>query len=214
MAADLASTSDSLDGYDLSVETKAVLDSYEMGRQMFANLPTDIVLAYLNQTLSGKSYSIGLLRQVAVECGAAIGYLQTLSSPISSADKDRLESLRQEISLIESFDSHLFTHVSEAITEYEDAHYLASALLASKSIAYVWEQLPGKTSEEKVSRLLQAKLIKQNLKEQFLRAEKKARNYFTHDISAIPQPQEALAMVADACNLAVILMKLTSPRPS
>jgi hypothetical protein len=58
--------------------------------------------------------------------------------------------------------------------------------------------------------LLQAKLIKEDLKGQFLRAEKKTRNYFTHDISAIPQLQEALALVADACNLSIILMRLKS----
>jgi len=54
-------------------------------------------------------------------------------------------------------------------------------------------------------------LLKEDLKGQFLRPEKKARNYFTHDISAIPQPQEALALVADACNLSMLLMRIKSP---
>jgi hypothetical protein len=98
--------------------------------------------------------------------------------------------------------------VNGAISEYEGAHYLASALLAGKSVVYAWEQFPGKTSEEKATNLVKAKLLKEDLKGQSLRAEKKARDYFTHDISAIPQPQEALALVAEACNLSMALVRL------
>ncbi len=148
-----------------------------------------------------------------MECATAVGFLETLLSPIPTADKDKLESRRSEVNLLESFDGHLFTHVNGAISEYESAHYLASALLAGKSVVHAWEQFPGKSSEEKVGKLLQAKLLKEDLKGQFLRAEKKARDYFTHDISAIPQPQEALSVVVDACNLSLILMKLKSSAP-
>ena len=208
MTTDVLSTATSVDPYQLSVQTKALVESYEMGRQMFGSVPTDIVLTYLQYSPGGPN--VGLLQQLSVECATAIGYLETLSSPIPTADKDRLESLRHEITSLEAFNGHLFTHVSGAISEYEEAHYLASALLAGKSVIYAWEQFPGEASEEKASKLFQAKLIKEDLKGQFLRAEKKARNYFTHDISAIPQPQEALALVADACNLSMILMRLKS----
>ena len=51
----------------------------------------------------------------------------------------------------------------------------------------------------------------EDLKGQFLKAEKKARDYFTHDISAIPQPQEALALVAEACDLSMVLLRLKNP---
>jgi hypothetical protein len=202
------STATSVEPYQLSVQTKALVDSYETGRNMFANVSTDIFPTYLQYTPGGQQ--VGLLQQLSVECAAAIGFLETLSSPIPTVDRDRLESLRHEITSLEVFNTHLFTHVSGAISEYEQAHYLASALLAGKSVIYAMEQIPGKTSEEKVSKLLESKLLKKDLKEHFLRAEKKARNYFTHDISAIPQPQEALAFVADACNLSMILMRLMS----
>ncbi|MGA2626117.1 MAG: hypothetical protein ABSF63_03530 [Candidatus Bathyarchaeia archaeon] len=200
------STGTSVDPYQLSVQTKALVDSYETGRNMFASVSTDMFPAYLQHTPGGQQ--VGLLQQLSVECAAAVGFLETLSSPISTSDKDKLESLRHGITSLETFNGNLFTHVSGAISEYEEAHYLASALLAGKSVIYAWEQFPGKGSEEKVSKLLQEKLLKEGLKEQFLRAEKKARNYFTHDISAIPQPQEALALVADACNLSMTLVKL------
>jgi len=83
-------------------------------------------------------------------------------------------------------------------------------LLAGKSVVYIWEQFPGQDTESKAGNLVQSGLLKEDLKGQFLKGEKKARNYFTHDISAIPQPQEALALVTDACNLSIMLEKLKS----
>lgn len=202
------STADSVDPYQLSIQTKGLVESYELSRNMFATVSTDISLAYLQHGPGDQQ--VGLLQQLSVECATAIGFLEALVSPIPTADKDKLDSLRHEITSLEGFNGNLFTHVSGAISEYEGAHYLASALLAGKSVIYAWEQFPGKTSEEKASKLLQAKLLKEDLKGQFLRAEKKARNYFTHDISAIPQPQEALVLVADACNLSMVLMRSKS----
>lgn len=192
----------------IDAQTTALLESYDTGRIKFGMFSPDITLPYLHY--GEYDEAVGMLQKLSVECAAALGFLDTLSSPIPTADKDRLESLRQEIASLEGFNENLFTHVSVAIGEYEKAHYLASTMLAGKSIIYTWEQFLGQTNEEKVSNLIQSKLLKENLKGQFLRAEKKARNYFTHDISAIPQPQEALALVADACNLSMILMRLKS----
>jgi hypothetical protein len=202
-------TADPVDPYRLNTQTRALIDSYETSRNMFQTVTTDVLLSYLQYDSSGRN-NIGLLQQLLVECATAVGFLETLSIPISPSDKDKLESLRGEIASLEAFDRDLFTHVDAAISEYENAHYLAATLLAGKSVVYALEQLPGKTSEDKVGRLLQAKLLKDDLKDQFLRAEKKARNYFTHDISAIPQPQEALALVAGACNLSLVLMRYKS----
>lgn len=215
MASRVLSTASSLDPYTLTVQTKGLVESYEMGRNMFATVTTEpVVLRYLQPSSVGDQ-QVGLLQQLSVECATATGYLETLSSPISTAEKDKLESLRHQIASLENFNGHLHTHVNAAISEYEGAHYLASALLAGKSILYAWEQFPGKTSEEKAGNLIQAKLLKEDLKGQSLKAEKKARNYFMHDISAIPQPQEALALAAEACNFSMILMRLNSlDRPS
>ena len=112
--------------------------------------------------------------------------------------------------MLESFNGHLFTHVTGAISEYEGAHYLASALLAGKAIMYVWEQFPGKTNEEKVGLLLKANLIKQSLKEQFLKAEKKSAKTITARM-IFPRfrnlRRHTRDLVADACNLSMILMR-------
>jgi len=193
----------------VNVQTKALIESYETARSMFAvvskgqSVPT--FLQY-DQSVS----DVGQLQKLSIECAAAMGFLETLRSPIPTADKDRLDSLRKEIASLEAFNENLFKHVNSAISEYEQAHYLASALLAGKSVVYIWEQFPGQGTESKASNLVQSGLLKGDLKGQFLKGEKKARDYFTHDISAIPQPQEALALVTDACNLSIMLEKLKS----
>jgi hypothetical protein len=210
MAIRVLSTANALAPSTLTVQARGLIESYETGRNIFTTLTMEpVVLRYLQPTSVG-DHQVGLLQQLSVECATAAGYLEPLTSRISSEERDKLKSLRHEVSSLEAFNEHLYTHVNAAISEYEGAHYLASVLLAGKAVVYVWEQLPGKTSEEKTGNLIQAKLLKEDLKGQFLRAEKKARDYFTHDISAIPQPREALALVADACHLSLILLKLNS----
>jgi len=179
----------------VNVQTKALIESYETARHMFAAVSKgQSVPSFLQYDQSVAD--IAQLQKLSIECAAAIGFLDTLRSPIPIADKDRLTSLREEVA---------------AIDEHEKAHYLASALLAGKCVIYTWEQFPGKDSESKASNLVQSGLLKEDLKGQFLKAEKRARNYFTHDISAIPQPQDALALVNDACNLSIKLMRLKGP---
>jgi len=191
----------------LDFQTKALIESYETARNMFATVSNyEIVLNFLQYDQSVAE--VAQLDKLSIECAAAIGFLETLRSPIPTADKDRLKSLRDQIASLEAFNENLFRHVSYAISEYEKAHYLASALLAGKCVIFAWEQFPGKDREEKVSNLVQSKLLEEKLREQYLKAEKSARNYFTHDISAIPQPQDALALVAQACNLSMTLMTL------
>jgi hypothetical protein len=214
IASSILSTATSPSAYVLTTQTRGLLDSYEAGRKEFATVTKEPLLLRHVPSSSVGAQQVGLLQQLSVECATAAAYLETLSSPISTAEKDKLESLRREIASLEAFNGHLYTHVNAAINEYELAHYLASALLAGKSVVYALEQFPGKTSEEKASNLIRAKLLREDLKGQVLRAERKARDFFTHDIAAIPQPQEALALVAEACNLSMILMKLNPDMPS
>lgn len=194
-------------------QSKALAESYETARNMFAMISKgESIPAFLQYDES--VYDAAQLQKLSIECAAAIGFLETLRSSIPSADKDKLDSLREGIASLETFNEDLFKHVNGAIGEYEKGHYLASALLAGKSIVCTWEQFPGQGSEGKASNLVKSGLLKKDLMEQFLKGEKKARNYFTHDISAIPQPQEALALVTDACNLSIILLKLKTPNSS
>jgi len=147
------------------------------------------------------------LDKIRINCDTALAYLEQLVSRIPSKEKDELNSLKGQLAPLEVFDAKLFAHLNSAIEEYEEAHYLASALLAGKAIVYVLEQLPGETDEDKASALVKSSLLDEKIKPNFLKGARRARVHFTHDISAIPLPQDALGLVSDACDLSLKLMK-------
>jgi hypothetical protein len=89
------------------------------------------------------------------------------------------------------------------VEEYENAHFQASALLAGKSIVCVLSCLEGTTDEEKVRYLVKSGLVKEQLKDTFLRAARKARNYFSHDMSAFAEPSDALSLISDAVDFSL-----------
>jgi len=147
------------------------------------------------------------LEQIAINCETALGYLKELAGPsLSVEDKDKLDSLRRQIADLEGFNENLFKHVTKAIEEYEHGHHLASALLAGKATVYVLEQLEGKDDESKADSLVKLGLLDTRMKPDFLKGARKARNYFTHDLSAIAESHDAIGMIGDACDLSLKLI--------
>jgi hypothetical protein len=132
-------------------------------------------------------------------------------SPIPSSVVDSLESQRGQILFIVDIDSDLHKHLIKAIDEYELGHYLAAALIAGKSVAYVISKLEGQTDEEKVENLVRKKLLDPKLRENFLKGSRKARNLYTHDLGAVPEPQEVLSALSDAIDIGMKFCKSLSP---
>ncbi|MCJ7506441.1 hypothetical protein MUP05_08255 [Candidatus Bathyarchaeota archaeon] len=208
---------------DRTPRLRTLVETYQGAFQNFQNISrgASVTLDYLeisslpsarasdgSPKFSDRFEYLALLDKLAINCETALGYLRALASPIPLEDKDRLDSLRQQIGPLEQFNENLFKHITTAIEEYEKGHYLASALSAGKAVVYVLEQLPGKTDEDKANELVKLRLLDEKMKPNFLKGARRARIYFTHDISAIPLPQDALSLVSDACDLSLKLVRV------
>ncbi len=145
---------------------------------------------------------MALLDRLIVNCETATERLKQAMIMIPVEERDKLDSLRKALGSIE-INQLVLRHLLKAIDEYEASHYFAATLLAGKASVFILEQLGGTTDEEKVQRLIVAGLVNKDLKDRFLKSARRARNYFTHDISAIPEPVDALGLVSDACDLAI-----------
>jgi hypothetical protein len=143
--------------------------------------------------------------RLKISCATALAFLRTLASRISPAEKDKMDSLRNQIAPLETHDPNLFKHLMLAVDEYESAHFLASALLAGKSVVYVLNHLQGENEEEKVNYLVKRGLVREQLKDKMLRAARRARNYFSHDMSAFAEPSDALNSISDAVDFSLKL---------
>jgi len=164
---------------------------------------------------------VAILKSIAAASRALAEALdQYLGPSLSSEERDKLASLRAQIEELRDFELNLYKHLMYAIDEYEEGHYLSSSLVAGKVVQYIYEQLCKKLDASKVrddkggcSVELVAKQMAEVLGlkgkdrdkhlRELIKTSRLARNYFTHDINAIPEPQEALRLLSGACDLAL-----------
>jgi hypothetical protein len=194
-------------------ETKMILEEY-CGLSNEVYQVTKMVLPFI-PNFSGVSEAKGVLHRIVIECDGLIGLLNAYVTPMSAEDADRLNKLRSEISSITAtLDINYEKNFVEAINECEKGHYLASALITARVINYALDQINGRTIEEKVKFLQNQNIIEKSEKgrteeEEFvIKASKKARNIFSHNIKIFASPSDSLGMLGDCARLLKILGKL------
>jgi hypothetical protein len=157
-------------------------------------------------------------------CNIIISVCEDLMKPnIPLAAIDRLNQLMAEVEKIEkdlpAEEIYLADNIRMAIVEYEQGHFLASALIASRIIVYVYENIPSEEAqkdrfEQKLQTLIKKGVIDKDRKDEqklFLRAALYARNYLSHDIKIFPQVEEALFLISSAvtfCKYFITLRKI------
>lgn len=147
-----------------------------------------------------------LLREIDIECDKAIGVLESIATPLSKDELDKLSSLRAELEKLSEVlpDINYGRNLEEAIDEYEKGDFLASALISSRVIIYALGQIPGESDEEKVKFLREKGIIEKGRKdvhESIIKASRRARNFFSHDIKVFPRPSEAHSLLGDAIGI-------------
>jgi len=168
-------------------------------------------LGHLMPYLSFKETSVSRRMKIIVGCEAAIEALEALLAKIPLETKDKLESLKKELSSIENIDFDIQRNLDEAIKECEMGHYLASALISSRVIVYILSKIKGKTDEDKVKNLVEQNLIPKDRKDEIMelmKASRLARNLLSHRVDIYPRIEDTLIVVSNAIKLTKILTKL------
>jgi hypothetical protein len=201
---------------EFQVQVQALVESYVAAREELQAIANDVTLENIVVVkLVGSPRDIlglkNVVTKLAVNCDSAAGYLDRAVMHVPKAVIETLESRRQQIAPIEEFDANLFKYLSKAIDEHETGHYLAAAVIAGKTAAYVNDKLQGGTEEEKAENLVGMKLLDPKLKEKFLKASRRTRGFYSHELGAVPEPQEALNAVSDAVDMAVKYLQSKQP---
>ena len=149
---------------------------------------------------------IAVLRVIEIECDKAIGVLESIATPLSKDELDKLTALRRELEKLSEVlpDINYGRNLEEAIDEYEKGDFLASALISSRVIIYALDQIPGKSNEEKVKFLHEKGIIEKGRKdihESIIKAGRLARNVFSHDIKVFPTLSEAHSLLGEAIGI-------------
>jgi hypothetical protein len=154
-------------------------------------------------------------------CSIIISVCEDLMKPnIPPASIDRLNQLLAEVEKIEkdlpAEEIFLADNIRMAIQEYEQGHFLASALIASRVIVYVFENIPSEEAQkdrfqQKLQTLIKKGVIDKDRKDEqelFLKAAVHARHYLSHNIKIFPQVEQALSLISSAvtfCKYFIIL---------
>jgi hypothetical protein len=154
-----------------------------------------------------------ILNTIEIRCQGAIGALERIISPLSKEDSDRISSLKVQVKKLSAKLPNIYfeMNMEKAIEECEHGHFLASALISGRVIIYVLNKIPGKEMDDKIKTLIEKEVINKERKdviELVMKAAKKARNFFSHNIEIMPSPSDALSLLGDTVNLLELYIKL------
>ena len=158
-------------------------------------------------------YQKALLRGLDIGCAKAIAILENLVFTLPKDELDKLTALRTELEKLSEAlqDINYERNLKEAIDEYEKRDFLASALISSRVIIYALDQIPRKNVNEKVKFLQDEGIIekdRKDVREFIIKANKKARNFFSHDIKVFSEASDAISLLGDAIAILRIINKL------
>jgi hypothetical protein len=189
------------------LETKMILeklkqiapDIYDVSKKVMQNFSVPIT----------SDQAQGALRQICIECDGLVGFLSAMLTPLSPQDADKLNKLRSEMSDVALKWAPAYErNLAEAILEQEKGHSLASALITSRVINNVLDAVKGENIEAKIKYLNGKNIIQREDEKVFIiKACKKARNVFSHDIKFFAAPSDALSLLGDC----IKLLKIISP---
>ena len=150
---------------------------------------------------------------MAMECRKALAYLGEIKSPlISNESKSELKSLREEINKISSkLEPYIEKNYIFAIDSFEDGHILGASLIVSRLIEYYLDKLKGENIEEKIQSLREKtrsdkKRDIRDFEQNLIKSSKFARNILSHNIQAIPEPEESLSLLSNCISLIKIMI--------
>jgi hypothetical protein len=155
-------------------------------------------------------------------CHVITSICEDLMRPnIPPASIDRLNQLMNEVEKIEknlpAEEIVTADNLRTAIKEYEQGHFLASALVASRVIRYVYEKIPSEgtskdQSQQKLQTLVKMGMIEKDREDEqrfFLRAAVRARDYLSHNVKIFPQVEDALFLIGAAVTFCKYLITLS-----
>jgi hypothetical protein len=190
---------------------EGIVATYEAARQVFEERikGTGLLEVISMSGYSSYEYDTGEreIRMVISNSAAAVGFLAQDRQQVSTEVRNKLDALLGQIAEVQQLSPNLYAHLAESVKEHEATHYLASSVLAAKSIDYVLAKLPGDNEISKAEFLVSKGLLKKELKDGWVLTWKKARNYYVHDLSAIPASAESLSLVTQACELGLAYTK-------
>jgi len=136
--------------------------------------------------------------------------LRSKISLLSPKEAQELKGLREDLQkVLMGLPEEYEKNIEEAIRELEKGCFLGSALISGRIIQNIFEQIPGGDVQGKIKALKDKGLVEEKGEtppEYIMKADKKARNYISHNLNAFPDRSDALELLV-ICNRLLKLLK-------
>lgn len=197
---------------------KYAFEEYSTARKNFERIKGNTLICLKEMPLNAsddlhtfathKSFQI-----MSLECRKAIAYLGEIKYPVvSNKSKGESKILRREMKKISGkLEPYIEKNYILAIDSFEDGHVLGASLIASRLIEYYLDKLKGNNIEEQIQSLrekMRSDKKRQDIRDfeqNLIKSSKFARNLFSHNIHAIPEPEEALSLLSNCISLIKIM---------
>jgi hypothetical protein len=136
--------------------------------------------------------------------------LRSKISLLSPKEAQELKGLREDLQkVLMGLPEEYERNIEETIRELEKGCFLGSALISGRIIQNIFEQIPGGNIQEKIKALKDKGLVAEKNEtppEYIMKADKKARNYISHNLNAFSDRSDALELLV-ICNRLLKLLK-------
>lgn len=141
------------------------------------------------------------LRNISLKCGRVLSILSNIATKTQET-KNQFEGLKKEIEgLKKEISTNIYKNLEEALKEFESNHLLSATLICGRIIIYNLDSVSHQI-EEVINKLKEKNLLQiKGSDEQILKANKKVRGLFAHDLNYFPTPSEALSIFGDTVNI-------------
>ena len=200
-------------------------------REKALNNQYNSAVDHLNETLSKKGFDIKFrtfgrftssetygLDNLEIQSKKAVKILESLIIPVSPDLIEKLEPIRKQINS-EIEDPTYKDNLINAVEEFEVGHSLASCLITSRIIDHLIAKIPLKDKEDKETPYIDNKIKylvdkgiidkkRVDIKTSIIKANKKARDFLSHNLDIDTSPSHAVSLLGDTVNLIKILTKI------
>jgi hypothetical protein len=154
----------------------------------------------LDQLVKFENVKSGL-RRLLVECEKVLGSLELQDSTLSETEVDRLNNLTRDLAKVcEPLEDKFEKNMILAIESAGKGDALASALISGRVVDYIFSQWKSAFGTDQAEVIVQ-KLGEKGLidskntdaRQTIIKASKKARNFFSHNIDALADNSDALS---------------------
>jgi hypothetical protein len=154
------------------------------------------------------------LRRISLKCGRILSILNNLATKTIET-KNRFEGIKKEIDALKKLiPLETYDNLKEALTEFESNHLLATTLICGRICVYHLDLISGNINE-KIGKMKEKGVLKpKGASEMILRAEKKVRELFAHDLKYSPSSSITLSIFGDTINLVEKITEYKKHSPS